>query len=313
MTMFNPWRHFVRFAPVRWTGFILAVMLVSGCLSRQTVTYQEMARSDPASTPRSIAVLPFRNHTPQPGLAPLVRKGFYAHLSYRPFQDVELVVVDHVLSEHGLGADTPWSAEQLRLLGDWLNCDAVVIGEVDRFERLFAAVYSQLSIGARITIYATRTGRKIWSDSFVARLHEGDVPLGPLGLPLSSIRTGMNLQDREIITAVDKLTRHLADRIPDHGDRRPYQSGYHFELQIGAYRDHQFALEKRDRLREQGYPASVRSQTTPDAIWHRVVVGPYDDEREALAARQDLEKRLSTRPLLRRQPNAGSPASVEGQ
>ena len=282
-------------------------MLVCGCVARQPVTYQEMSRSDPASTPRSIAVLPFRNRTPQPDLAPLVRKGFYAHLSYRRFQDVELVVIDHVLSEHGLGADAPWSADQIRMVGEWLNCDAVVIGEVNRFERLFAAVYSQLNIGARITIYDTRTGRKIWSDSYVARLHEGDVPLGPLGLPLSSIRTGMNLQDREIIAAVDKLTRHLADRIPDHGDKNAYRAGYHFELQIGAYRDHQFALEKRDRLRAQGYPASVRSQTTSDTIWHRVVVGPYGDEQQALAARQDLEKRLSTRPLLRRQPNAGSP------
>ncbi len=307
MTKLNPLRHLARIAPAWWIGLILAVMLVSGCLSRQTVTYQEMSRADPASTPRSIAVLPFRNHTPQPDLAPLVRRGFYAHLSYRSYQDVELVVVDHVLSEHGLGADTPWSAEQLRLLGDWLNCDAVVIGEVDRFERLFAAVYSQLSIGARITIYATRTGRKIWSDSFVARLHEGDVPLGPLGLPLSSIRTGMNLQDREIITAVDKLTRHLADRIPDHGDRRPYQAGYHFELQIGAYRDHEFALDERDRLRNQGYPASVRSETTPDTIWHRVVVGPYRDEKKALAARQQLEELLATRPLLRRKATAASP------
>ncbi len=307
MTMLNPLRHFARIAPARWIGLIFAVMLVSGCLSRQTVTYQEMSRSDPSSTPRSIAVLPFRNHTPQPGLAPLVRRGFYAHLSYRRYQDVELVVVDHVLSEHGLGADTPWSAERVRLLGDWLNCDAVVIGEVDHFERLFAAVYSRLSIGARITIYDTRTGRKIWSDSYRARLHEGDVPLTPLGLPLAGIRTGMNLQDREIITAVDKLTRHLADRMPDHGSKDADRAGYHFELQIGAYRDHQFALDERDRLQAQGYPASVRSETTPDAIWHRVVVGPYQDEKKALAARQKLEALLATRPLLRRRATAGSP------
>ena len=307
MTIFNPLRPFTRFAPARWAGLILSVMLVSGCLSRQPVTYQEMSRSDPASTPRSIAVLPFRNRTPQPDLAPLVRKGFYAHLSYRRYRDVELAVVDHVLSEHGLGEDTQWSAEQLRLLGDWLNCDAVVIGEVDHFERLFAAVYSQLSIGARITIYDTRTGRKIWSDSYLTRLHEGDVPLTPLGLPLAGIRTGMNLQDREIITAVDKLTRHLADRLPDHGDNDPHRAGYHYELQIGAYRDHQFALDERDRLQKQGYPASVRSETTPDTIWHRVVVGPYQDEKKALAARQKLEELLATRPLLRRQATAGSP------
>ena len=55
----------------------------------------------------------------------------YAHLSYRRFQDVELVVVDHVLAEHGLDADTEWTADRIRLLGDWLNCDAVVVGKIE--------------------------------------------------------------------------------------------------------------------------------------------------------------------------------------
>ncbi len=305
MKIFGLVRSIARPHPIRRSGVALTVILIlplSGCLSRQPVTYQEMSQSEAHDLPRSIAVLPFQNGTEQPDLAPLVRQGFYAHLSYRRFRDVELAVVDHVLAEHGLGADTVWTIDRMRMLGDWLNCDAVVIGKVNRFERLFAAVYSQLNIGAQVTIYATRTGRQIWSDSYVARLHEGDVPLGPLGLPLSSLRTGMNLHDREIITAVDKLTRYLAERIPDRGLPDPEPGIHRFELQIGAYRDHQFALNERDRLQARGYPASVRSEITPDAIWHRVVVGPYLDEKQAIAARTALEDLLSTRPLIRRQP-----------
>ena len=281
---------------------VILCLLPIGCMSRQAVTYQEMSQSAPQDLPRSIAVLPFGNATQRPDLAPLVRRGFYAHLSYMRFRDVELSVIDHVLAEHGLGADTDWTTERIRMLGDWLNCEAVVIGRIDRFERLFAAVYSQLNIGAQITIYATRTGKPIWSDSYVARLHEGDVPLTPLGLPLSSIRTGMNLHDREIVAAVDQLTRHLAGRIPDHGHPGPAPGTYRLELQIGAYRDHQFALAERDRLRAEGFPASVRSEITPDAIWHRVIIGPYLDENEAMAARSALEDLLSVRPLIRRQP-----------
>jgi hypothetical protein len=177
-----------------------------------------------------------------------------------------------------------------------------VVGKIDHFERLFAAVYSQLSIGARIEIYATRTGDRIWSDSYVARLHEGDIPLAPLGIPLSGIRTGMNLRDREIITAVDRLTRHLAERLPAGDPAQPSPDTYRFELQIGAYRDHYIALAERDRLKQRGYPATIQSVTTPDAVWHRVVVGPYRDEQKALAVSNELEALLTSRPLLRREP-----------
>ncbi|MDJ0723352.1 MAG: SPOR domain-containing protein [Desulfobacterales bacterium] len=291
--------------PSRPMGMVLLVILClspSGCMSRHAVTYQEMSQAAPQRLPHSIAVLPFHNATERPDLAPLVRQGFYAHLSYKRFRDVELSVIDQVLAEHGLGADTEWTAERIRRLGDWLNCEAVVIGRINRFERLFAAVYSQFNIGAQITIHATRTGQPIWSDRHVARLHEGDVPLTPLGLPLASIRTGMNLHDREVIAVVDLLTRHLAGRIPDHGLPGPAPGTYRLELQIGAYRDHQFALAERDRLKAEGFPASVRSETTPDAIWHRVVIGPYLDEDEAMAARTALEGLLSVRPLIRRQP-----------
>ncbi len=277
-------------------------VLVVGCLARERVAYQEMAQLDPADAPRSIAVLPFKNTTTQPELASLVRRSFYAHLSYRRFRDVEPVVVDHVLAEHGLDTNTLWTAERVRLLGDWLACDAVVIGKVDQIERIYAGVYSQLNIGASVSIHETRTGREIWSGSHVARLHEGDVPLTPLGLPLSGLRTGLNLHDREIVAVVDKLTRHLAEQIPDRGHQTGQDGGYRYNLQIGAFLDHQRALEERDRLLARGYPASVHSETAPDAIWHRVVVGPYHSEKEALAARAALEDLLAIRPLIRRQP-----------
>jgi hypothetical protein len=305
MTIIGLLRCFARQHRIRWAGLALAagmLLAAGGCFTRQPVTYQEMSQSAPDSTPRSIAVLPFQNSTPQPDLGLLVRQGFYAHLSYRRFRDVELVVVDHVLAEHGLDADTDWTPDRIRLLGDWLNCDAIVIGKVDRFERLFAAVYSQLSIGAQIAIYATHTGNRIWSDSYVARLHEGDIPLAPLGIPLSGIRTGMNLHEREIVTAVDKLTRYLAKRLPAGGPSQPSPDTYRFELQTGAYRDHHIALAERDHLKQQGYPADVHSITTPDAIWHRVVVGPYRDEQKALAVSHELETLLTRRPLLRREP-----------
>ncbi len=278
------------------------IILVMGCMSRSSVTYQEMAQLKPAEAPQSIAVLPFQNKTTQPDLAAFVRQSFYAHLSYRRYRDIELVVVDHVLAEHGLGADTQWTTDRIRMLGEWLGCDAVVTGRVDQIERIYAGVYSQLNIGASVNVHSTRSGEKIWADTHVARLHEGDVPLSPLGIPLSGLRTGLKLHDREIVAVVDKLTRHLAGQIPDHGRKGDAAGKYFYDLQIGAFLDHQHALEERDRLVALGYPASVGSETTPDAIWHRVVIGPYHSENKAIAARSALEELLSIRPLIRRQP-----------
>jgi hypothetical protein len=279
-----------------------ALLLSGGCLSRRQVVYQEMDSPKAESRPRSIAILPFHDATDTSGLSQMVRESLYGHLSYRRFMDVELTVVDQALnSPSGLPID-PLTPEALRELGDRLGCDAIVTGRVTELERLFMGIYSQLSIGADIEIYDTHDGRRLWTDSYVARLHEGSMPLTPLGIPLSGARSGWNLRDSQIIRAVDELTRTLADRIP--GPDAPIEtaSAYRFELQVGAYLDQQLAIDQRNDLRTRGFPAAVHSETHQKTIWHRVMVGPYPDEREALHIRRQIEDQLGTRPFLQRRP-----------
>lgn len=282
-------------------AIVLGLLLViGGCMSRQQVVYQEMAAPKSEIAPRTIAILPFRDQTATPGLDRLVRERLYGHLSPRHFRDVELSIVDQALT----GAhDSPFdrlTPENLRDLGNRLGCDAIVAGRITEFERLFMGIYSQLSVGADIVIYATHDGRAIWSDNYVARLHDGSVPLTPLGIPLSGARTGWNLRDSQIIRAVDDLTRTLAGRIPAPDAPEALASTYQYELQVGAYLDHQLALDQRHVLKSMGYPATVRTELHQKSIWHRVMVGPYGDENRALQVRQKLEGLLDTRPFLRR-------------
>jgi hypothetical protein len=277
-------------------------VLLTGCISRPQVVYQNMSAVQDGAAPRSVAILPFTNQTDMPDLSRMVREGLYGHFSHRRFQDVELSQVDRVLADNQNLATGAFTPERLRRLGSQLGCDAVVSGTVTEFERLYMGIYSQLSVGADISIFSTQDGRRLWSDRYVARLQDGSLPLTPLGIPLSGVRTGWNLRDSQIVRAVDELTRYLADRIPGPDGAAPVKADWRYELQVGAYLDHQRALEQRDTLAAQGLPAAVHSEMRQATIWHKVTVGPYTNENEALAVRRQLENQLGVRPFLRRLP-----------
>lgn len=276
------------------------LLCIAGCMARQQVVYREMAAPKTEAAPRTIAILPVEDQTGTPGLDRMVRESLYGHLSPRHFKDVELGLVDQALTGAHKSPFDRLTPENLRDLGSRLGCDAIVAGRITAFERLFMGIYSQLSVGADIVIYDTHDGRAIWSDSYVARLHDGSVPLTPLGIPLSGARTGWNLRDSQIIRAVDDLTRTLAGRIPAPDAPEALASTYQYELQVGAYLDHQLALDQRHVLKSMGYPAAVHTELHQKAIWHRVMVGPYRNESEALQVRKQLEGLLDTRPFLRR-------------
>lgn len=289
-------------SPILLAVLATAVILpASGCLSRRQVVYQELA-AQPREAPRSLAILPFSDQTGTPELPRLMRESLYGHLSHRPFVDVELDRIDRRLEDGWDHTAAPPTRAVLRDMGERLGCDAVVIGTITELERIYMGVYSQLSLGAEITIYNTHDGRRLWADRHVTRLHDGSVPLTPLGIPLSGARTGWNLRDSQIIRAVDDLARTLAERVPGPGAQPAADARWRFDLQVGAYLDHQRALEQRDELREQGFPAAVHSEEQQQTIWHRVMVGPYADENEALNVRRQLEAQLGSRPFMRRRP-----------
>ena len=99
---------------------------------------------------------------------------------------------------------------------------------------------------------------------------------------------------------MDDLARTLAGRFPGPDRSAAPAAQWRFDLQVGAFLDHQRAVDQRDDLLERGFPAAVHSETLQETIWHRVMVGPYADELEALQVRRQLETQLGTRPLMRR-------------
>lgn len=70
-------------------------------------------------------------------------------------------------------------------------------------------------------------------------------------------------------------------------------------IQAGSFQNEQRAIDLRNRLIGLGYRASVAAVTLADgAVYYRVRVGPYQQEADAAAARQQLGTLgLETRPL----------------
>jgi hypothetical protein len=164
--------------------------------------------------PKSIAILPFGNLTDSEDIDEIVRTTFYSHLSAHPYKDIELHEVDRKLRRYDLPEYEKFGKLSAKKVGRILRCDAVVVGEVTEFHKVYAGIYSQMAVGASIAVWDTRTGKKIWSDEHVTRNHEGGIPLAITDLAMIGIRSGMNLTDSEKIKTVDELSRHFTSRIP---------------------------------------------------------------------------------------------------
>lgn len=200
-----------------WLAVLAFLVVLCGCgmklpfVKDSDDTAQQVIHKNP---PRSIAILPFGNKTELADLDEFVRTTFYSHLSAQPYKDIELHEVDQRLKRyHLLNYDKLCNVPPKRL-GQILSCDAVVIGEVTEFQRVYAGFYSQMAVGAAITVWDTRSGKKIWSDEHVTRNHEGGIPLAITDWAMIGIRSGLNLTESEKIKTVDELSRYLTGRVP---------------------------------------------------------------------------------------------------
>jgi hypothetical protein len=167
-----------------------------------------------SNPPKSIAILPFGNKTEVEDIDEFVRTTFYSHLTPHPYRDIELHEVDRKLKRYNLRNYDNLCKVSVKRLGRILRSDAIVLGEVTEFQRVYAGVYSQMAVGVSISIWDTRTGKKLWSDEHVTRHHEGGIPLAITDLAMISIRSGLNLTDAEKVKTVDELSRHLISRVP---------------------------------------------------------------------------------------------------
>ncbi len=219
-------KHFRKFKSLVLFIFILLSILIQGCVvaTRDTVITPKIVQSfkgtykvDPyleKHKPRSVAVLPFVNQSKSQKGSEAVRRGFYNHFSSVPYKDVELYRVDRLLRKAGLTDPETIGKTSPQELGKILDVDAVILGDISNFDKLFAVVYSQVSVGAKISMYDTKTGHFLWSGQHVARIHEGGISTTPIGLIATVIATAINVRDIQLLRACDDLFRDMVKTIP---------------------------------------------------------------------------------------------------
>ncbi|MBA4397769.1 MAG: hypothetical protein C0394_10390, partial [Syntrophus sp. (in: bacteria)] len=164
--------------------------------------------------PRTIAVLPFVNQAKSQEGSETVRKGFYNHFSSLPFKDMELCRVNEVLRKAGLEDPAVINQTSPQDLGKILNVDAVIYGTISNFDKLFAVIYSNVSVGAEIRMMDTQTGKMLWRGQHVTYIHEGGISTSPIGLVATVIATAMNIRDIQLLRACDDLFRDMVRTIP---------------------------------------------------------------------------------------------------
>ena len=205
---------------------ILPVFILQGCLvATQSTVISPEIRSMFLGTykvypymekhiPNLVAVLPFADVSASQKGAQTVRKGFYNHFSSLPFKDMELYRVDNALAKAGLTDPAEINRKSPQELGKILGVDAVVYGEISDFDKLFAVMYSQVSVGAKIRMYDSKSGELLWTGAHTVRIHEGGVALTPVGIAATIVTTAMNMRDIQLLRACDDLFRDMVKTIP---------------------------------------------------------------------------------------------------
>ena len=204
---------------------ILLICAVSGCVSTQKTQIapqiselfkgkHKVSDYMEGHQPKTVAVLPFVNKTKSDEAFEIVRKSFYNHFSSLPYVDRELYKVDEMLKKAGI--DTPEKVAQSdsKKLGDILNTDAVIYGEITHYDRIFAGVYSQIAVGAHVRMVDVKTNNLLWEAENVTRKHQGGISTTPVGLILTAISAAMNVRQIELLRAGDDLFRDMVKTLP---------------------------------------------------------------------------------------------------
>ena len=143
-----------------------------------------------------------------------LRRAMDAYLAPREFQEANLIQIDTILKQHGIDSAEKLDQVPPQTLGKWLGVDAVVYGQVDRYEAYYAFLVSAYQVGANIKMVSTRSGEKL----FAATGSRWDVNLQPAFDPVDiAINSGLSLlqlRDITLARAEDETAREICLRIP---------------------------------------------------------------------------------------------------
>lgn len=284
-----------------YAKLILILVLTAGvcsCSVLRPITDNEKASGKPLAgnrLHRRVVILPFLNGAAQEGIEQLVRTSFYNHFSSKNYYDIELTEVDRSVQLLEEQYGKRWRQIPVRQLGSFFHADFLVYGEVLDLKKLYLLFYSQIALSVKATMVATGSGAVVWQDSVVRRLHSGDLPLHPLALVPTAVRSGLNIAEERKMDLIERTCRALVATMPDAG---PAPSGqYRADIQLASFTEKSRAYQILRELQDKGYRPRIEQVRLQERLWYRVLLGPYTT-RDAERLQQQFAADDRFRPIL---------------
>ncbi len=187
------------------------------------------------SPPKRVAVLPFRSQTGegrvegsqdlynalskkdpnQPeDVGERMRRAFFGQFAQLEFDHVKISRIDRALAKEGLDSWEKMKSLPLQRMGELLEADAVIFGEVTHFDYYYAFLYSQLAVGLSLEMMDTRTGEVLWRVHDARRDHTVRVVYDPIALVVGLFQVGFSMRPINMMRAMDEICRELVGTIP---------------------------------------------------------------------------------------------------
>jgi hypothetical protein len=269
---------------------------------------------------KRLCVLPFTNQTKAEGLADRVREGFFGRIVLKQYTDRDLQEIDARL--HALSR--PWETLSARQLGQALQCDALVYGEVTDASNIYLGVYAQLTLEGRIQLIDAASNQVLMTGTHATKFRSGGVPFSLLAVVPNAVLNLRNFSSEQMLRAIDDLSRNLADKVPDlpnappptfmaragrNGlDRDEPREGItlaampatpdRYRLQVAAFSKPDEARHAVQLLRNEGFQPTIVVATQSEKAWHKVMLGPFSSLDAAQEVGVRVQKRLPFSPMV---------------
>lgn len=143
-----------------------------------------------------------------------MRRAVTGYLATREFIEDNLIQIDAVLKQHGIDSDEKLAQVPAATLGKWLGVEAVIYGEVTRYEAYYAFLVSAWQVGADVRMVSTRTGQELFSATGSRYSVNLQLAFDPVGIAINSGLSLLELRDVTLARAEEEAAREIVLRIP---------------------------------------------------------------------------------------------------
>ena len=134
----------------------------------------------------------------------LIRHAIYGHLSPKNYRDIELHRINSFLIK---------KKSFKNILND-LNCDAIIEGEIIRFDSNFFLAFSSTNVGLKLRL-KDKDDKVYWEGSHIASSKAGSFPLSPIAIASGLYSASINKREETALQMVDTVVRRIMKTLPN--------------------------------------------------------------------------------------------------